>query len=108
MVGVSKESGRSFCTLTPASAAVHMLAICVRKCELANMHTNGQRVRCRLHAIVKCNHSDTRLKYSLYAENIDPDRNNSSFTKASFTVSDSPKTLLYLIFAEALPQETNS
>ena len=52
MVGVSKESGRSFCTLTPASAAVHVLAICVRKCELASMHTNGQRVRCRLHALV--------------------------------------------------------
>jgi len=31
---------------------VHVLAICVRKYELASMHTNGQRVRCRLHALV--------------------------------------------------------
>ena len=39
--------------ITPASAAVHVLAICVRTCELASMHTSGQRVRCRLHAIVR-------------------------------------------------------
>ena len=42
-----------FWGITPASAAVHVMAVCVRKCELASMHTNGQRVRCRLHAIVR-------------------------------------------------------
>ena len=30
--------------ITPASATVHVLAFCVQKCELASMHTNGQRV----------------------------------------------------------------
>ena len=48
--------------LTPASAAVHVLAICVRKKERSELHTNGQRVRCRLHALVM------RIYRSLFTE----------------------------------------
>ena len=41
-----------FFRITPASVAVHVLAICVRKCEIASMHTNGQRVPVELQAFV--------------------------------------------------------
>ena len=57
---------RALFHLTPASAAVHVLAICVRKCELASVHTNGQRVRCRLHAIVMCIRVSGKSKCSLW------------------------------------------
>jgi len=40
--------------LTPQSAALYAMAVCVRKCELASMHTNRQRVQRPLHWIVRC------------------------------------------------------
>jgi len=40
--------------ITPPSVAVYAVAVCVRKCELASMHTNRHRVHRRLHGLVRC------------------------------------------------------
>ena len=40
--------------ITPPSVAVYAVAVCVRKWELATMHTNRHRVHRRLHGLVRC------------------------------------------------------
>ena len=66
MVDVSKESGRSFCTLTPASVAVYAMAVCMIKCEVRTFMQMDSAYTVELQAFVRLVlHSRTYLKLGL-------------------------------------------
>ena len=57
MVGVYKESGRSFCTLTPPSAALYVMAGCMIKCEARTFMQTDSAYSVGLHGFVMWFHS---------------------------------------------------